>query len=198
MIKKFDDFINEKNTFGNFGKTKFKNEEDELRHKKLYKEKKEKERKEKYEELKKYENYFHELDTEKINKKDLKEVLNGIYEYIDTFKTPIGTFVKKTYDKKNNIGNEFMNMAWNIHKLYMPNTIENDIVVINNIKEINSETFQDIREFHKKVIKDFLKIKNVFESAEEGNEIVVRTFYKYLMFVDGIYDIWKEYTIRIE
>lgn len=180
MIKKFEDFINENNNFGNFGKIKFKDKEDELRYKKLFKERKAKEKKEELENLKKYEKYFNGLVSEKINKKDLKDVLSDISNYLKVFKSPFKRFVKE-----DNIGDEFMNMAYNIHKLYMPDGMDD------GVKTQDGEEFNEIKVFHQAIVKDFIGIENVFESADKEHEEIVKTFYKYLMFVDRFYHIWS-------
>lgn len=152
--------------------------------KKLKEKKKEKE----LEKLKKYEKYFGELDDDdikKIDKEDLKDFLNNISEYLKTFKTPFEHFIKKD----DNIGDEFMNMAFNIHKLYIPDTIKaNEKIIPSEIKK--TDIFDDIKTFHKYIVKDFIGIEDLFETSDKEHEDVVKTFYKYLMFVDRVYNIW--------
>lgn len=183
MIKKFEEYVTENINYG-FGKIKFDNKESESRYKEI---KKEKEKKE-FEKLKKYEKYFGELDdndVKKINKEDLKDVLNNILKYLKTFKTPLERFIKD--DDK--IGDEFMNMAFNIHKLYIPDSIrQNGKIIPNEIKK--TDIFNDIKTFHKYIVKDFIGIEDVLESSDKEHEDVVKTFYKYLMFVDRVYNIW--------
>ena len=186
MIKNFDEFINEKNTYGDLGKFMLKNKKNELKYKEFFKkrvEEKNKKEREEFENLKKYEKYFKENNVEKINNKDLKDVLSDISKYLKEFKTPINSFIKN-----NNIDDEFFNMAYNIDKLYLPDISKEKMDFESYLEK---DDVNKVRIFHQSIIKYFLGIKNVFETADKEHEEIVKTFYKYLMFVDRRYYIWE-------
>ena len=186
MIKNFDEFINEKNTYGDLGKFMLKNKKYELKYKEFFKKRvgeKNKKEREEFENLKKYEKYFKENNVEKINNKDLKDVLSDISKYLKEFKTPINSFIKN-----NNIDDEFFNMAYNIDKLYLPDISKEKMDFESYLEK---DDVNEVRIFHQSIIKYFLGIKNIFETADKEHEEIVKTFYKYLMFVDKRYYIWE-------